>query len=140
MTRVPPSERAKGEATHPVIGFTEDAWEFLKSYRWPGNLRELYAVIQGACARAKAERIDTSDLPAYLRRNVVLEQTPGRTPERVLALDQILEQVERRLLTHALRMADGNKTKAAELLSIWRPRLIRRMEALGITDSEPKEE
>jgi len=40
----------------------------------------------------------------------------------------------------ALRHTHNNKTEAAELLSIWRQRLVRRMEALGITDTPPREE
>ena len=56
--------------------------------------------------------------------------------ERSLPLDTLLEQAERRLILHALKLAAGNKTRAAEILSIWRPRLLRRMEALGIEDPE----
>jgi DNA-binding NtrC family response regulator len=47
-------------------------------------------------------------------------------------LDQLLEQVERRVILLALRRHQGNKSKAAEVLGIWRARLLRRMEALGI--------
>jgi DNA-binding NtrC family response regulator len=47
-------------------------------------------------------------------------------------MDSILEQVERRLIDLALRRSRGNKTRAAELLSVWRPRLLRRIEALGL--------
>ena len=55
-------------------------------------------------------------------------------PERPLSLDQLLEQTERRLIVLALRRAKGNKSRAAEWLSVWRPRLLRRMEALGISE------
>ena len=54
--------------------------------------------------------------------------------EKPLNLDAILEQVERRLIVQALRLADNNKSRAAELLTIWRARLLRRMETLGIKD------
>jgi len=46
-------------------------------------------------------------------------------PIKPLALDAILEEVERRLIVQALRQAKNNKSKAAELLTIWRPRLLR---------------
>ena len=36
----------------------------------------------------------------------------------------------------ALRKARGNKSRAAEYLSVWRPRLLRRLEALGLGGSE----
>ncbi len=51
-----------------------------------------------------------------------------------MPLDRLLEEAERRLIRLALRRAKGNRSRAAELLEIWRPRLLRRMEALGITD------
>ncbi len=128
--------RTAAEDGRPITGLTPDAWEFLRDYRWPGNLRELFAVLRSASARAKGEQIDTSDLPASLRRAVVLEQTPGRSPERPLPLKDLLAAVERRLLLLALRTTRGNKSQAAELLSIWRPLLIRRMAALGIREEE----
>jgi len=53
-------------------------------------------------------------------------------PERRLPLDTLLEQVERRLMVLALKLAQNNQTRAAELLEIWRPRLMRRMEKFGI--------
>ena len=45
------------------------------------------------------------------------------------------------LILLALQKARNNKTRAAEILAIWRPRLLRRMESLGIEgekeDGEP---
>ena len=73
-------------------------------------------------------------LPAYVRRATQLEQVAGRTPLRALPLKSLLEQVERRLIEMALRMAKGKKGRAARILSIWRPLLLRRMEKLGIKD------
>jgi DNA-binding NtrC family response regulator len=127
-------ERANGDGPRRVVGLTPPAWELVRAYPWPGNLRELYAVLAGARARATGERLDAADLPAYLRLAVTLDRTPAASPERVLPLDQLLEEVERRLIRLALRMAQGNKSRAAELLAIWRPRLHRRMEVLGIDE------
>src|SRR4029078_9624403 len=98
------------------------------------NLRELDAVLADAHARAAGERIEIADLPAYVRRATQLEQVAGRTPLRALPLKSLLEQVERRLIEMALRMAKGKKGRAARILSIWRPLLLRRMEKLGIKD------
>jgi transcriptional regulator with AAA-type ATPase domain len=106
------------------------AWDVLRAHSWPGNLRELHTILAEAWSRAKGERIEVGDLPWHLHNPVPAE-------ERALPLDTLLEQVERRLIVLALRKAGNNKTRAAEILSIWRPRLARRMEALGITDQEP---
>ena len=78
-----------------------------------------------ACARST--QIEAGDLPFYLRHGPVPEEKP-------IALDAILEEVERRLIVLSLRQAKNNKSRAAALLTIWRPRLLRRMENLGIKD------
>jgi DNA-binding NtrC family response regulator len=119
---------------------TPAAWELLREHRWPGNVRELHTVLVGGHARAGPEGIDVADLPAYLRQAVSLERTPAALPERSMPLDQLLEQAERRLIEVALQRARGNKSRAAELLAIWRPRLLRRMEALGLTGSQGSSE
>lgn len=117
--------RARQLIDHKVDRVSTEAAGALRSHGWPGNLCELYEVLRGACARAKGERIELADLPFFLR-NAALPA------ERKLPLDQLLEQAERRLIALALRQARGNRTRAAELLGIWRPRLVRRMEHFGI--------
>jgi transcriptional regulator with PAS, ATPase and Fis domain len=129
-------ERLNAQAERRITGLGPAAWEVLQAYFWPGNLRELSAVLAGASASASGSQIDASDLPAYLRLAVKLDQIPGAQEERRLPLDSLLEKAERRLILFALKLAQGNKTRAAELLAIWRPRLLRRMEALGIKDPE----
>jgi transcriptional regulator with PAS, ATPase and Fis domain len=129
-------ERLNANAERRITGLSPAAWDVLHAYSWPGNLRELSAVLAGAAASASGSQIDASDLPAYLRLAVKLDQIPGVQEERRLPLDSLLEKAERRLILFALKLAQGNKTRAAELLAIWRPRLLRRMEALRIKDLE----
>jgi PAS domain S-box-containing protein len=131
-------ERANADGERRVSGLTPEAWEMFYAYRWPGNLRELYSVLAGARARAAGDTVDMSDLPAFLRLAVRLDQTPAAGPTRPLDLRQVLEEAERRLIRQALRKAQGNKTRAAQLLTVWRPLLLRRMKHLGIEDSEEK--
>jgi DNA-binding NtrC family response regulator len=118
-------ERIGSGAEQPIGSLSVEAWEVLHAHAWPGNLRELFSVLADACARARGDRIEIGDLAWYLR-------SPVPLPERTLSLDKLLEEVERRLIQTALAAAKGNKSRAADLLSIWRPRLLRRMEALGI--------
>jgi DNA-binding NtrC family response regulator len=115
-------------------GLTAEAWEMLRAYTWPGNLRELYAALQVAVQQTSQERIDAAHLPGAVRLAVRMAETPGAEEEKKLSLDRFLEEAERRLIRLALRRAKGNRSRAAELLEVWRPRLLRRMEALGITD------
>jgi DNA-binding NtrC family response regulator len=130
MERTPAAEASK------AAQLTAAALDTLGAYAWPGNLAELLEVLRRARAQAQAPHIDVDHLPAHLRREQALTRTGGSSPQRPLPLDSLLEQVERRLIVLALRQSQGNKTRAAELLSIWRPRLLRRMQSLGIADPE----
>jgi transcriptional regulator with AAA-type ATPase domain len=123
--------RATSGREQPVTGLSEEAWELVRGYGWPGNLRELYAVLAGAVGRCRGLVLEASDLPWYLR------ASPPPV-ERKLPLDPLLEQVERRLIQIALVLARGNKSRAAEILEIWRPRLLRRIEALGLEGPVPE--
>jgi len=125
-------ERAAAATERRVTGLTPAAWDLVNSYNWPGNLHELYLTLRTACFRAN-DQIDVSDFPETLRLAVRMDKSSPPPPEPVIALDRVLEEAERRLIVLALKRAKGNKSRAAELLSIWRSRLLRRMEALGIT-------
>jgi PAS domain S-box-containing protein len=109
-----------------------EAMALLRSYSWPGNLRELNDVLQSATGRAKSERIEVVDVPFHLRHGPV-------PAEKKFPLDALLEQAERRLIVLALRLADNNRAQAARLLDVWRPRLLRRMEHFGIDVPDRKE-
>lgn len=110
---------------------TPAALENLGTHPWPGNLDELDDVLRTAAARCDGPLIDVGDLPLALR-----EPPEGVAARELLPpLDQLLEKVEARMIRLALERSGGNKTKAAESLGIWRPRLVRRMEALGIADT-----
>jgi PAS domain S-box-containing protein len=126
-----------GEATgRKGVTLAADAWEVLRGHPWPGNLRDLYDVLASAAARVTGEQVGAADLPAHLRQAHALAAVAGPAPPQPLPLDSILEQAERRLIELALRRCGGHLTRAAASLGIWRQRLKRRMEALGIADPE----
>ena len=113
--------------------FTSAAWDLLHRHRWPGNLTELLAVVRSAAGRAESSTIDLQHLPSHLRR-AAAQEPPAVPRAKLLPLDSLLQEVERRMIVLALQQAQGNKSRAAELLSVWRPRLLRRMQFLGISD------
>jgi transcriptional regulator with PAS, ATPase and Fis domain len=129
-------ERACAGREVRVTSLSADVWAVLRGYSWPGNLRELYDVLRTVCGRVSGDPIRAADLPAALRRAAEREQTPPRPAERLLPLEQLLEETERRLIQLALQRTNGHKARAARLLSIPRPRLWRRMLKLGIVDIE----
>jgi transcriptional regulator of acetoin/glycerol metabolism len=94
------------------------AVQALMSNDWPGNARELDSLIRVLLTRKRTTDIVLADLPGSYREG-------ARRLRRI-------EQVERSAIVHALTEAEGNKTKAAELLEIGRATLYRKMRAYGL--------
>ncbi|MEN8673901.1 helix-turn-helix domain-containing protein [Nocardioides sp.] len=93
----------------------------LAAQSWPGNLRELKAVIQHLALQRSVGALTLPDLP---------EQYRVTSPEhRLTARDQ----AERDVIVMALKAADGNKVRAAEELGMSRTTLYARMRTLRIT-------
>jgi DNA-binding NtrC family response regulator len=102
-----------------------EALEHLRTYDYPGNIRELQNLIERACILAGQGRIERNHFPLERGR---LSGDPGE----LLTLGLSLDQIERRLIKEALDRAQGNKTRAASLLGISRRALYSRMESHGI--------
>jgi transcriptional regulator with AAA-type ATPase domain len=132
-------ERACTGREAPIRGLTPAAWELVRGYPWPGNLRELYAALAGAAARCTGERIDAGHLPAPLRLAQRLSETPGPA-ERALPLEELLQEAERNLIRMALRRSGGHQGRAARLLRIWPSKLSRRIKELKIAGAEAEGE
>jgi DNA-binding NtrC family response regulator len=133
-------DRANARGLRRLAGIDADALRVLSAYDWPGNLRELSRVIDAVHQRAAGDAIGAGDLPAAIRGSLGAAYNPPAMPPPVTPLDETLTQIERRLIEQALVRARQNKSRAAELLAISRPRLYRRIKELGIADEpEPTE-
>lgn len=121
-------------------GMSQEAMAVLSSYEWPGNFRELREVVRGAVRRANGVRIEAGHLPLAIRRAATDAKAtpPVSRPPLQPKLDEVLELVERRLIELALKKSRGDQTAAAESLGIYRSRLVRRIQALGL--GEPGEQ
>jgi DNA-binding NtrC family response regulator len=130
-------ELNRGDARQ-LNGFGDDVWEKFEEYNWPGNVGELLAVIREARAACNEPLIRAKDLPFRLRSGLDAQSIgPQRRPP-VAPLEPLLAQTEREQIERALAQSRHNKSRAAQLLGMTRPRLYRRMEILGIRD-EPAE-
>ena len=113
----------------PVRPIDAAALSVLRTHPWPGNVRELADVLIEAAALAPTGPILREHLPHDLRVRAGIPRTP---PPKPLNLDAILEAVEKRLIQLALRKTNNSQTDAAEVLGVFRARLARRLEALGV--------
>ena len=97
---------------------TASALAALKTYPWPGNVRELENTVERAAVLAKSGFVDESDIqlkPVSRNESDWTDQIPlAHGWKRNLAL------AEKTMIVRALRMAAGNKSKAAEILAIHR--------------------
>ena len=118
-------------------GFKPEALDHFALYDWPGQVDELAAAVRQAFAQAEGFEIACSDLPKQLHLAAEAARFPRLPPPVPIDLEQFLAQVEAELIDRALRQAKGNKSQAARLLGMTRPRLYRRMVQLGL---EPGEE
>ena len=135
-------ERINQRGGEQRSGFSAPALAALLAYDWPGNLTELTRVVEYAHghARGAGTLIGPDDLPATIRGSLGAAYAPPIPPNPVKTLDELLTEVERRLIETALRQARSNKSRAAEILGISRPRLYRRIKELNLPDDESAEE
>lgn len=132
--------RLHAEGETPLQGLTPDAWEVLLSCSWPGNLRELYSVLQGARRHARQDALDAADLPAHVRQLAQLGQPPGARADAPIPIRKLLQQVESRLIELALRRTGDHRRNAARLLSVDVPWLYKRLNKLGLVEHEEGED
>jgi DNA-binding NtrC family response regulator len=124
-------EEANVRGSKQVAGFSPEALDRLDGYPWPGNLDELAQFVAEAHKRAEGFRIEVGDLSERIHWAAQAAAHPRRSEEKIV-LDEFLARIERELIERAMREAKGNKTKAAELLGMTRPRLYRRLVQLGL--------
>lgn len=126
-------EEAQADSEKHITGLTSEVWQQFHAYNWPGQLDELFAVIREAHAASPGPLVTVADLPFRFRAGQDA-QSIGPAVTVMAPLEETLAKIERDQIVMALEQARGNKSLAADLLGIPRPKLYRRMEAYGISD------
>ncbi len=132
-------EQVNATSIKQVGGFTSEAIDRLTGYNWPGNIDELAGVVRRAHEAAQGGEVAMHDLPSEIHRAAGAAAHPARN-EEVIDLEEFLGRLEVELITRALRRAKGNKSKAARLLGLTRPRLYRRLVQLGLEQPPDKKQ
>lgn len=111
--------RFSAEMGKELRGFTPDAFRALMNHDFPGNVRELENVLERAATLAGSPIIGLGDFPPELS-GLAGGTTPHllELPEDGCRLDEVLNEVERRLVIAALERTGGVRTQAAKLLGI----------------------
>ena len=105
-----------------IRGLSRDARSKLQNYSWPGNVRELQHAIERA--------VILSDGTMLRPENFMLQPTVSNKTADLEELN--LSILEKEAIERALRRAEGNVTRAAQLLGITRFALYRKLDKLGL--------
>jgi len=99
-----------------VEGFSPEAIVELMKMAWPGNVRQLEHLVECLVLDTKNPIIDSDRLFSPLN--------PSSNSSSIfLGTSLKIDEVMKELMKHCLRLTDGNKSKAAELMGIKRPTL-----------------
>ena len=144
VIRVPPLRDRRADIPLLIGSFLDDACrragrnkllstealDALLRHTWPGNVRELRNTIERLVVSTRGSLIEAFDLA-----DTVTVAAPVSHNQPFSDLPT-LDDLERRYLVHVLGAANGNRTRAAEILGVDRRTLYRMAERFGITLGE----
>jgi len=126
-------------------GFTEEALTALVNYPWPGNVRELENLVQRLVVLHGGETVGLEDLPAKYAAHAIPQQAAADRRDGQLDnlapvalhdalwngdginFNDLVDGLERQLISQALARTGGNKKEAARLLNLKRTTLIEKI-------------
>ncbi len=116
-------ERYSRKYNKPERRVEPETYRKLAEYHWPGNVRELKHAVERAVILHEASSYCPTDFALA---------NPDPQSEQDMPGDLHLAEAEKALLCKALKLHQGNISKAAEALGITRTSLYRRMEKHGL--------
>src|SRR5438093_213795 len=127
---------------------TAAAERLLAEYPWPGNIRELKNLMERTVLLEQGPVLDTPQLKISPRARPSTESTLGQRVDEVLtgplpaagiAFEQLIEDIERSLITRASYATNWNQSRTAELLQLKRDKLRYRMKLFQIQSEDGAE-
>lgn len=121
-------QRFNSETGRKIRGYTPQAMDLMRKYRWPGNIRELKNVVERAVVLSRGDFIEAEDLTlTQLATSGDTNDQPsipvGSQPFHPMTLDDM----ERQHIQATLAATGWNKSQAAGLLGIERSTLDRKI-------------
>lgn len=118
-----------------VTAFEPAAMKMLQAYAWPGNVRELQNVVERVVVLSNGDKITDSELPASIREpKGVMPTSSESLSSDELSVKKRSAQLEKHLISRALTVTEGNRTRAAELLDLSYRALLYKIRDYGLDD------
>jgi len=112
-----------------VKSFSEDGLSAIKAHKWPGNIRELQNKVKSSVIMTTGTQVTAFDLGFYDHSDTEFALS--------LNLRTVREKAESLAIQKAYALAEGNMSKASELLGVTRPTLYSLIEKYSLTVNEP---
>lgn len=127
--------RACENLGRPPLRIAPEAQAKLLSYTWPGNVRELENLMERLTILCDGDLLRYEDLPDYIRSSAEscrLFESTEDIPQEGLDFNELVNNLEVRLITIALSKTNGNKKAAAKLLNLNRTTLVEKIKKKGL--------
>ena len=123
------------QAGKEINGFSEDALQYLLSYKYPGNVRELENMIQRAVILAGNEQtLSLSHLQTEwgLGQPTIKTITDLRSDIQLSSLRKLVEEFEKKYISQSLESNQGNISKTAIELGLSRAGLYKKLKRYNL--------
>lgn len=135
-----------------VEGITKNLQVIFSKYEWEGDVRELKHIIDSMVSLSSHRFLDVQNLPAYMydriynvenKEDIFEKVQPiksiengGDRNKEIYNLKKLIDEKEAEIIRRVLKITNGNKTKAAELMGIPRQTLRYKMNKLNYTEHD----
>ena len=122
-----------------IDGFSDDSLEMLVNHDWPGNVRQLKNVVERLIILSDERILDSQNLSDHweTKQDQLRDAIPETIEELKSVKRHLLEnqfgQIEKAFLQKALSAADGNITRAAQMVGMQRSNFSALMKKHGLT-------
>lgn len=128
-------------------GVTEEARLLLSNYQWPGNVRELANAMQKALIFSRGYPIHPEDISRAMGGETASKETGDQRADEIVrrwvrqslvsgdgkrVFDVFMDRFASLLISEALDLTAGNRSRAAKLLGISRPTLLSKIDKYGL--------
>ncbi len=111
----------------PEKSLSKDALEILKSYSWPGNVRQLENILERAVMLSKKDVIEIVDLPDEMSQKISADGN-----KTIAGIGPDLETMEKAYIYYTLAQTGWNKSQTAKILGIDLSTLYRKIDRYAL--------